>query len=124
MTKFNINAFVLACAVVTLSACGGTPKPKTEIALSQTAVQNAELSGAQNLAPIELRKAKEKQSLAESAISTKNYNTAKQLAEQAEVDAELARAKSEAEKSRLAVEEVDESIRMIRAELNPSDAVR
>jgi len=108
---------LIAVTTVTISACSGTPKPKTEIALSNTALQNAEVAGAKDLAPIELRTAQEKQDLAGTAMADKKFTTAKQLSEQAAVDAELAKAKSEAEKSRSAVEEVEDSINLIRAEL-------
>lgn len=118
MVKTKFKWCVLVIASVVLSACSGTPKPKTEIALSNAAVQNAEVAGATDLAPIELRTAKEKQAMANSALASKNYLTAKQLSEQAAVDAELAKAKSEAEKSRAALKEVEDSINVIRAELN------
>ncbi len=117
MIKTNMKWCVLAAMTLSLGACSGTPKPKTEIALSNAAVQNAEVAGATDLAPIELRTAKQKQALANNALSSKNYLTAKQLSEQAAVDAELAKAKSEAEKSRVAVKEVEDSINVIRAEL-------
>lgn len=118
MIKINSAWCVLLVATFSLSACSGTPKPKTEIALSNAAVQNAEVAGATDHAPIELRTAKEKQAMANSALASKNYLTAKQLSEQAAVDAELAKAKSEAEKSRAAVKEVEDSINVIRTELN------
>ena len=117
MIKTTSKWCVLAATTILLGACSGTPKPKTEMALSNAAVQNAEVAGATELAPIELRTAKEKQALANNALSSKNYLTAKQLSEQAAVDAELAKAKSEAEKSRAAVKEVEDSIDVIRAEL-------
>lgn len=118
MIKTKSKWCVLLVATIALGACSGTPKPKTEIALSNAAVQNAEVAGATDHAPIELRTAKEKQTMANKAFALKNYMTAKQLSEQAAVDAELAKVKSEAEKSRAAVKEVEDSINVIRAELN------
>jgi len=118
MVKTNTKWCVLVVTATLLGACSGTPKPKTEIALSKAAVQNAEVAGATDHAPIELRTAKEKQALANKALSSKKYLTAKQLSEQAAVDAELAKVKSEAEKSRAAVKEVEDSINVIRAELD------
>jgi len=120
MYKLNSRLCVAALALIILSACSGTPKPRTEIALSNSALQNAEVAGAQDLAPIELRKAREKQALADSAMSREKFTTAKQLAEQAAVDAELAKAKSEAEKSRQALNEVKDSIKLIQTELKRS----
>lgn len=120
MYKKYSTACLMAIALVSLGACSSTPKPRTEIALSNSALQNAEVAGAESHAPIELRTAKEKQALADAAMSREKYTTAKQLAEQAAVDAEFAKAKSEAEKSRIALKEVEDSIRMIRTELNRS----
>jgi len=122
MYKNYSKACLVAVTVVCLGACSSAPKPKTEMALSNSALQNAEVAGAANHAPIELRTAKEKQALADAAMSRKKFTTAKQLAEQAAVDAEYAKAKSEAEKSRQAVAEVEDSINMIRTELNRSDS--
>lgn len=121
MYKSFIKWAPVAVIALTLGACSSTPKPKTEIALSNSALQNAEIAGAQRHAPIELRTAQEKQALAGSAMADKKFTTAKQLSEQAAVDAELAKAKSEAEKSRLAVKEVESSINLIRAELGSGE---
>ncbi len=120
MIRSNLIAVVLTATLGLLGACSSTPKPKTEIALSNAALQNAENAGAEQLAPLELRTAREKQAQADGALSSKKYNTAKQLSEQAAVDAELAKAKSEAEKSRLAVTETEQSIQLIRTELDRS----
>ena len=122
MYKSMLNGCLLAVALGTLTACSSTPKPKTEMALSESALQNAEVAGAEQLAPLELRTAREKHAAASSAMSREKFNTAKQLSEQAEVDAELAKAKSEAEKSRLAVQEAEQSIQLIRTELDRSNA--
>jgi len=122
MYKSILNGLLLVAVLGTLSACSSTPKPKTELALSNAALQNAEVAGAQTHAPIELRQAREKQAQADGAMASKNYNTARQLSEQAEVDAQLAKAKSEAEKSRLAIKETDESIQLIRTELDRTGA--
>jgi len=115
----TISKWCVVIGVVGLvAACSGTPKPKAEIAVSGVALQNAEVAGANNLAPIELRTAKEKQAMANSAMAKKNFKTAKQLSEQAAVDAELAKAISEATQSRSAVQEIEDSIDLIRTELS------
>ena len=122
MYKTLMKSGVLLAAMASVAACSSTPKPNTEMALSNAALQNAEVAGATELAPIELRTAKEKQAMADSAASNKKFLTAKHLSEQAAVDAELAKAKSEAEKSRAAVTEVEDSIRLIKTELDRSNA--
>jgi len=93
MHKVNVRVCLIAAVAIGLGAC-----------------------------PIELRTAKEKQSLADSAMARDKFTTAKQLSEQAAVDAELAKAKAEAEKSRMAINELEQSIELIRTELNlPSE---
>lgn len=114
----SLQISAIAMLVASITACSGTPKPRTEMALSNSALQNAEVAGASKHAPIELRTAQEKQSLADSAYSKEKFTTAKMLSEQAAVDAEFAKAKSEAQKSRLALEEVEDSIQLIRTELD------
>jgi len=120
MVNSSWKMSLVAAVTVALAACSGVPKPETEIALSNSALQNAEVAGAKKYAPIELRKAKEKQDLADAAVADEEYIAAKHLSEQAAADAEFAKAKSEAEKSRLALEEVQSSIKLIRTELNRS----
>lgn len=122
MYQSSLKISLLVILVASISACSGTPKPKTEMALSNSALQNAQVAGAKKHAPIELRTAQEKQALADSAYSKDKFTTAKQLSEQAAVDAEYARAKSEAQKSRNAVEEVEDSIQLIRTELDRSNS--
>lgn len=121
MVNSSWKLCLVAAVTVALGACSSAPKPETEIALSNSALQNAELAGAKKYAPIELRTAKEKQDLADAAIADERYTSAKHLSEQAAVDAELAKAKSEAEKSRLALTEVEDSITLIKTELNRSN---
>lgn len=101
----------LACYVVAagitaaLSACGSkAPRPTSEIALAQSAVHSAELSGAKEYAPIELRIAREKQVAAEKALKKEQYFKARYLAVEARVDAELARAAADTEKTRRELE--------------------
>lgn len=101
-----------------LVACSSAPKPSAEMALTRSALQSAELAGAADLAPIELRLAREKQELAESALRKENYVQARERTEQARVDADLARARAEAEKSRLALKEIDDSIQLMRNEID------
>ncbi len=107
--------FVLA---VSVTACGSkAPKPVSELALASSALKNAESSGAREYAPIELRVAREKKKAADDAMAKKDYKRARHLTVEARVDAELARAAADAEKSRLALKEAQDNIRMIREEV-------
>jgi predicted S18 family serine protease len=118
----STHLFLVAALVSSLAACSSTPKPKAEIALTNSALRNAEISGAREYAPIELRTAREKKELADKAVADEEYGRAKRLSAQARVDAELAQAKAEAEKSRLALKEVQDSILLMRQEVSRAGA--
>ncbi|MBX2837100.1 MAG: DUF4398 domain-containing protein [Gammaproteobacteria bacterium] len=122
MNKTNLIFCGIAAAALTLGGCSSAPKPRTEIALTSTALQNAELAGAREYAPIELRQASEKSAAAETAMKKEEYEKAKRLSEQALVDAEFARAKAEAEKSRLALKEAQDNIQLLRTEMQRTSA--
>ena len=114
-SPIRLGAVLLVAA--TLGACGSkAPKPSSELALAGSALKNAETSGAREYAPIELRIAREKQAAADKAVSKKRYGEARQLSSEALVDAELARATADAEKSRLALKEAQDNIEMMRQE--------
>ncbi len=117
MKQTLIRFSALAIMAASLSACGSkAPKPISELALADSALQSAETSGAREYAPIELRVAREKKAAADTAMAKKKYDRAQRLTEQARADAELARATAEAEKSRLALQEAQDNIKMIRDE--------
>ena len=120
MKKTNLIFCTFAVATLTIGGCSSTKKPRTELALTKTALQNAELAGARQHAPIELRTANEKNQAASSAARNENYGKAKRLSQQSLVDAEFARAKAEAEKSRTALEEAQGNIDLLRSEMTRS----
>ena len=117
MKQSPIRLGAVLLVAVTLVACGSkAPKPSSELALAGSALKNAETSGAREYAPIELRIAREKQAAADKAVSKERYGKARQLSSEALVDAELARATADAEKSRLALKEAEDNMNMIRQE--------
>ena len=118
MNQPFVRLGVVAVLAASLSACGSkAPRPVSELALADSALKNAESSGAREYAPIELRIAREKKDAADAAIAKKKFGTARQLTVEARVDAELARAKADAEKSRLALREAKDDISMLRDEV-------
>jgi len=117
MIKTVTRTSLAMVLVVGLSACGSNaPRPVSELALADAALQNAEVAGAGEHAPIELRKAFEKKEQADLAMQREEYKNAFHLTNEAEVDAELARATAEAVKSRLALDEAKKNIEMMRQE--------
>lgn len=111
----RLSAVVLLAA--TVSACGSkAPRPISELALADSALKNAETSGAREYAPIELRIAREKKEAADAAMAAEKYGRARMLTQEASADADLARATANVEKSRLALKEAKDNIEMIRTE--------
>lgn len=122
MNKTNLIFCGLAAATLMLAGCGSAPKPRTELALTSSALQNAELAGAREHAPIELRQANEKSAAADVAMKKEEYEKAKRLSNEALVDAEYARAKAEAEQSRIALKEAQDNIQLLRTEMKRTSA--
>ncbi len=82
-----------------LAACASEPPPTAELASARAAVEHAGAVVAQ-YAPNELAAAQAKLKLADGALARGDYLRARRLAEEAEVDAQLAWALSENERSR------------------------
>ena len=108
----------IACAAITLglAACASTPIPNEKIAVAKVSVQRAEQSGAPELAPVEMAAAREKLARAEQAAAARDAQPANQLAEQADVDARLAEATAQQQRSHKAAMEFDASMQALRNE--------
>jgi hypothetical protein len=119
LVKFSkFQKGVIACAALTvgMAACASTPIPNEKIAVAKASVQHAEQSGAPELAPVEMAAARDKLARAEKAAADRNAVTATQLAEQANVDAELAEATARQQRSHKAAAEFDASMQALRSE--------
>ena len=126
MMNYNFNAPKLLQAisiicvsglVLLLPGCASTPAPNEQMALSRAAVSNASSAGANEFAPLLLKSAMEKMDSAERAMVDKNYALARQLAEQAQVDAQLAGSMARSAKAKSAADALDENNRVLREEL-------
>jgi hypothetical protein len=108
----------IACAAITLglAACASTPIPNEKIAVAKASVQRAEQSGAPELAPVEMASARDKLARAEKAAADRNGQPATQLAEQANIDAQLAEATAQQQRSHKAAMESDANMQALRSE--------
>jgi len=104
-------ALALGCA-----ACASTPVPNEKIAVAKASLQRAEQSGAPELAPVEMAAARDKLSRAEKAAADRNGDSAAQLADQANADAQLAEATAQQKHSAKAAAELDASLQALRNE--------
>ncbi len=106
-----------ACAItIGLAACASTPIPNEKIAVAKSSVQRAEQSGAPELAPVEMAAARDKLARAERAAADREALPANQLAEQADIDARLAEATAQQQRSRKAAMESDANMQALRNE--------
>ena len=89
--------------------------------MGKASVEAAQTAGAAELAPVELNMARDKLGQATLAMRDKKYIEARRLAEQADADAQVARTKATAERSRKAAEEVSASLRTLRQQLDKTN---
>jgi predicted S18 family serine protease len=106
-----------------MSGCAGKP-PTDTLSQAELAVQEADSKTASQYAPLELRTAREQLEQAKRALAEEEYDEARRLAEQALVNAQLAEARSAAEKARQAAAEIQKSIQALQSELQRSTAGR
>lgn len=109
--------FLVAVALF-LAGCASTPAPVEQMAVSRNAVIAANSAGANEFAPLQLKSAMDKMAGAEHAMTEKDYAQARQLAEQAQVDAQLAEAKARSAKAQQAADALKEGSRVLRQEID------
>lgn len=112
---------VAVATAMFMSACTSTPTipaPTEQMAVSRATVNAASSAGASEFAPVQLKSAMDKMDTAERAMGAKNYDLARKMAEQAQVDAQLATAAARAGKEQKAADALQESDRVLRNELD------
>ena len=107
----------MAFASVLVAGCASTAAPTEQMAVARTAVSNAMNAGGNEFAPIQFKSASDKLSAAEKAMNDRNYDLARTMAEQAEVDANLAAATARSAKAQKAADALQEDIRVLRQEI-------
>ncbi|WP_245774272.1 DUF4398 domain-containing protein [Rugamonas rubra] len=111
--------------MLALGACASQKTPATaDVAVSRAAVENATSAGAAELAPAEMQSARDKLMRANQALAAKDYGVARDLANQASVDAKLAQSKANSAKASNAADELQQSIRVLREELDRNSKVQ
>jgi len=107
-----------------LTACGGVSElTRQQVARSETAVRQAETAvGNSEAGALELQKAKDLFADAQRQLEAKNETRAQRLAAQAELQAQLATAKTQNAAARRAADELLASIQTLRQEAERSNA--
>lgn len=117
-TQIMRSIGVTAVAAVLVAGCASIPAPTEQIAVSKAAVDSATSAGGNEFAPVQLQSALEKLSAAERAMAEEENLKARQLAEQAEVDAQLAAATARSAKAQKAASELREGNRVLHQEID------
>jgi len=105
-----------AVAALFIAGCASTP-PIEQMTIAKVAVDNATSAGGNEFAPLPLKSALEKMDAAERAMAAEDYVLARQLAEQAQVDAQLAAATARSAKAQKAASALQEDNRVLRQEI-------
>jgi hypothetical protein len=117
--RFHSSRLSVVAILASLAACASPGMPPTaQMADARTSLAHAESSGAREAAPMDLAAARDKLSKAEEAIRTEHFDMAKSLAEEAQVDADLADRKARATKAKAAADELARSNQLLRDELD------
>jgi septal ring factor EnvC (AmiA/AmiB activator) len=116
MRKISMIVFVLVAFGLSGCAIKYLP-PSSQLTIAASAISQAEKAGAYESAPVELKAARKKLEQAKESMKNQDNLTAKWLAEQATVDANLAEAKARSIKSQKTVQEIKESIETLKKEI-------
>ncbi|MBF0225304.1 MAG: DUF4398 domain-containing protein [Desulfobacterales bacterium] len=93
------------------------PAPIDKISNVEMAITRARESNANNYAPLDLKLAEEKLAEAKSCMTKEEYKKATIKAEEALLDAQVAEAKARAEKAKKDSKEMQESVDLLRKEI-------
>jgi len=121
MKKLNhpkVLQMIGIAAAIFIAGCASNPGPIEQMATSRAALGNARSAGGNEFAPLQLKSATDKMDGAERAMKNKDYELARQLAEQAQVDAQLATAAARSAKAQKAADAVQEDSRVLRQEID------
>lgn len=118
MTRRPVFALALATSLAVVAGCASVPEPTDKMAVAEAAILRASTSGTSVDAARELQLATDKLTAARQAMSSKEYERAGQLAEQATVDAQAAEIHAQSARSRKAAQETQDAARVLREEMN------
>jgi len=116
LLRLTKGVAAVAATLAALAACASNPAADEKIAVAKASLQRAEGSGAPEFAPVELASARDKLAHAEKENADRHLPPATVLAEQANVDAQLAEATAQQQRSHKAATEFDTSMQALRQE--------
>jgi hypothetical protein len=112
-SRAGLAVLALAAGAV---AYAKNPIADEKIAVAKASVDRAEQSGAPQAAPVEMASARDKLARAEKANLDHDIKPAAMLAEQADIDARVAEAMAQLQRSKNAADQFDASMQALRQE--------
>lgn len=107
-----------ALALLSLAACATTPPPDPRLlANAENALNQAEQAGAAEFAPLELRFARERLNAARLQLEAGRTIEARRIADEAEIEAQLALARTNAAQTRAELAQRQRALERLRADL-------
>lgn len=117
-TRVRVKAAAGLLLLTVLGACASSPdRPDQDLARAEAAIGQAEQSGARQYGPVALDDARQKLGKARAAVAEEEMLLAERYAEEAMLAADLAAAKARTGKAERAVEQLEESIAVLRQEI-------
>lgn len=105
-------------ALLAFAGCASAPAPVARMAVAEAAVQSATSTSTSADAPGELLIATNKLASARQAVANKDFELAGRLADEAQVDAQVAELHAQSTRSRKAAQESRDAARVLLEELN------
>jgi Domain of unknown function (DUF4398) len=118
MNSRDFKWWGVASAAMVMASCASTPPAAPAITAGAASIDAARSAGAPEYAAAQLDTARVKLERAHALAQMGRNEEALALAQQADVDAQLARAMAGSERSQRAAAEVDRGLRTLRDELN------
>lgn len=112
-----IRLLTAATLLALVAACATTPPDPSMLDNARNAIAQAESANAEEYAPIELRYAHERLRQANQALENERPDDARRLGEQAEIEAQLALARTRAALARAELQRKQEQLEQVRSDL-------
>jgi septal ring factor EnvC (AmiA/AmiB activator) len=116
ITLSGLRNFLLSAIAFGIVACASAPMPVEKLAVAKSSIERAEQAQAAQFAQVELNAARNKFAAAQAAADKRDAEVASRLADQADVDAQLAESTARAKQQEQLVSEMDASLRDLRNE--------
>jgi len=116
LTSNGIRNALWCTAAFVIVGCASAPPPVEKLAVAKSSIDRAEQAQAGQFAQVELNSARMKYAAAQSAADKHDAEVAARMADQADVDAQLAESTARAKQQEQLVTELDASLRDLRKE--------